>query len=230
MLSRLRESFTNASRSDTYKKIMSPSFNVTNFITRSTFTDDSYVGNEPNMVKDFVVDHPELAGEENIQKAFGTYYLSKCGPSVRRSNSVRKCAEAKEIVGLYGDVNSELPRSSPFSTYGYVFAELINSGVSFGELGLDSYLLENKKTTSKKSADAWGAEAIRRGLLTKEQAVAAAERGRIRNHTGNYYKKLIQYELNKEVGPGGDNREFNYSGGSRHKTRRGRKGRRTRRH
>lgn len=209
MLSSLRQrmtpdALTNAGRSTTYKMIMSPSFNVANFITRSAFTDNSHIGTSPNMVKDFVVEYPELAGEENIQKAFGTYYLSKCGASVRRSNNIEKCEIAKQLVRVYGDVNAELPSAGGamghFSNYGYVVAEMIKSGVSFGDLGLDRYLLENKQRTSKEFADAWGVEAIGRGLLTKKQAAAAAERVRIRNNTGSYYKDFIQHELNKQFG------------------------------
>ena len=190
---------TNAGRSDTYKKIMSPSFNVTNFITKSAFTDDSYLGNQPNMVKDFVVDYPEIAGEENIQKAFGTYYLSKCGASVRTSKNVEKCARAKNIVRTYGHVEDDLPsftRSTNFSDYGYIFAEMIKSGVSFRDLGLDRYLLENNKNTSKESGDAWGAAAMQSGLLNTEKVLEAAVRGKIKNHMDSRAREWALMDIN----------------------------------
>ena len=256
MLSRLHRSFTNSGRSDTYKKIMSPSFNVTNFITKSAFTDNSHLGNLPNMVKDFVVDHPELAGEEEIQKAFGTYYLSKCGASVRISKNVEKCVIAKNIVGVYGDVENELPRftrSTNFSDYGYVFAEMIKSGFSFGELGLDRYLLENEKMTSKESADAWGAAAMQSGLLTTEKVLEAAVRGKINYHMNAQEREWALMDINLGDGKNwtADAHKIADSlglldehgmlprgvrprrGGSRRKSqrlKRGRKARRTRRH
>jgi hypothetical protein len=99
----------------------------------------------------------------------------------------------------YGHAESDLPsftRSTNFSDYGYIFAEMIKSGVSFRDLGLDRYLLENNKNTSKESGHAWGAAAIQSGLLNTEKVLEAAVRGKIKDRMDAQARKWALMDIN----------------------------------